>query len=102
MKTDSIKKYMTQLYRRYSLRKDTPPILRTLYADRKGSLTELKQRFGEDEVRKNIYLGKIKTISDDTYQTTNNGIEDIQVFYKKQSPFQMIQSILFGILSKIY
>ena len=102
MKTESIKKYTVQLYRRCSLRKDTPPILKTLYTDRKGSLTELKQRFGEDEVQKNIYLGKIKTLSGDSYQTTSDGIEDIKVFYKRPNPFQLIQSVLFGVFSKLY
>ena len=100
MKVTDIKQNSIKICRQYSLRKDTPQILKTLYIDRKGSLSGLKQKFGEDEVQKNIYLGNIKELCNDLYQTTQNGIETIKTFYAKQTPFQMLKSILFGVLSK--
>ena len=100
MKIADIKDASVKVYRRYSLRKDTPELYKALYVERKGSLSQLKLRFGQEEVQKNLYLSNIKKLSNDKWQTTESGIGTIKVFYSKQGPFQMIKNILFGILSR--
>ena len=104
MKIADIKNNSIKIYRQYSLRKDTPQILKTLYIERRGSLPDLEQRFGKDEIQKHMYLGNIKELFDDkdTYRTTNEGIESIKTFYARQTPFQLFKSVIFGILSRLF
>ncbi len=99
-----IKNNSIKIYRRCSLRKDTPQILKTLYTDRRGSLSGLREKYGEDEVQKHFYLGNIKKLLNDkdTYRTTNEGIESIKTFYARQTPFQLFKSVIFGVLSRLF
>ena len=92
--------YLVKAYRNYSLRKNTPPILRKLYVSRTGSLSELERLYGRNNVRKQMYLDNLREKGSDFWELTREGEGYIEDFYKKQSIYQAVKSILFGMISK--
>lgn len=82
------------------MRKNTPPVLRTIYVERKGNLSELTSQYGKESVNKQRYLSHIKDNGNDTWEITRDGKEDIKAFHKKQSPLEVLSSVIFGLIAK--
>lgn len=88
-------------YRNKSLRSSTPKILRTIYVERTGKISDLTRTHTQDKVEAQFYLNNIKKgFDNDTWVATKEGKDTIETFYKKQSPFGVIKSIIFGVLAK--
>ena len=96
------KNQIVKTYRNFCLRKNTPPVLRTIYVDKKGNLSELVNMHGQENVDKQRYLSRIRNNGNDTWEITRDGKDDIKDFYKKQSPFKVLSSVIFGLMSKFY
>ena len=96
------KHYFIKTYRNYRLRTNTPEIIRTLFVERSGNISDLSNKFSRKKVEEQIYLGRIVQKTNENWELTKDGKEDINVLYAKQTPFQILKSILFGSLSKLF
>ena len=91
---------LIRTYRNYSLRETTPDLLRTMYVARKGNMKRLEQKYGKEIVDAQIYTNHIKEQNGDTWEVTEDGLDMIETFYKKQNQCKTLKKTIFDVLTK--
>ena len=101
-KIQVLKNNLIKTYRNNKLYKDTPQILRDIYINRQGSVSELKNKYGKENVENRFVCGYISSKSGNNWKITNTGKKDIEIFYSKPSLWESLVSIQFALLAKIF